>query len=115
MDYEELHICNIDNFKKAEGNIPDMEITESLAEAFKVFGDPTRLRILFALKDNELCVCDLSILLDMTQSSISHQLRTLRDAKLVKGRKDGRYMVYSLDDDHVHSIIDTALEHAIED
>lgn len=115
MTYSDLHICNMENFKKAEKTIPDIDLIEELGETFKVFADPTRLRILFALKDNELCVCDLSVLLDMTQSSISHQLKSLREAKLVKSRREGRFMMYSLDDEHVHEIIDAGLEHIQED
>lgn len=116
MEYpEDLHICNPENFLRGQENMPSQDKTESLAETFKVFADPTRLRILFALKDNDLCVCDLSILLDMTQSSISHQLKTLREAKLVKGSREGKFMVYSLDDDHIHEIIDTGLAHILEE
>ena len=111
MRYSELDICNIENFNKAKNTMPNDEMVGKLSDVFKVFADPTRLWILYALKDNNLCVCDLSVLLDMTQSSISHQLRTLRDAKLVKGERKGKFVVYSLDDEHVHSIIQTALDH----
>ena len=106
-------LCTPENFEKGQANMPDTARIETLSEVFKVFGDVTRLKILYALKNNELCVCDLSNILDMTQSSISHQLRTLRDAKLVKGEKKGRFVMYSLDDEHVHDIIETALEHIL--
>ena len=82
-----------------------------LAELFKVFGDSTRIRILFALFEEEICVCDLAELLNMTQSAISHQLRILKNAKLVKSRRDGKQIMYSLADDHVNTIINQGLEH----
>ena len=80
-------------------------------ELFKVFGDSTRIRILFALFEEEICVCDLAELLNMTQSAISHQLRILKNAKLVKSRRDGKQIMYSLADDHVNTIINQGLEH----
>ena len=107
------NLCTPENFEKGQAKIPEISRRETVSEVFNVFGDVTRLKILYALKNNELCVCDLSTILDMSQSSISHQLRTLRDAKLVKGEKKGRFVMYSLDDDHVHDIIETALEHIL--
>ncbi|MGM0499376.1 MAG: ArsR/SmtB family transcription factor [Bacillota bacterium] len=86
-----------------------------LAELFKTMGDPTRIKILYALKERELCVCDLSELLDMSSSAISHQLRVLRNNKLVKYRKEGRSVYYSLDDDHVMCLFGQGLEHVLED
>jgi ArsR family transcriptional regulator len=83
----------------------------SLAELFKVLSDPTRLRILAALELEELCVCDLVAVLDMTQSAVSHQLAVLRQARLVKTRRDGRIVFYSLDDAHVRAILDVASIH----
>lgn len=88
---------------------------QDLAELFKVFGDPTRVRILWALEHAELCVCDIAIILDMTQSAISHQLRTLKQAKLVKSRREGRVVYYSLADDHIHQIFAQGLEHVLEE
>jgi len=85
-----------------------------MAELFKVFGDPSRLRILNALEAAELCVCDLSEALDMSQSAISHQLATLRAAKLVRSRREGKSVFYALDDDHVKAIIDIAAAHLSE-
>lgn len=83
-----------------------------LADLFKVFGDSTRLHILCVLIDKgEICVADLAETLEMTQSAISHQLRTLKQSKLVKSRRDGKMVYYSLDDDHVRSIIETGREH----
>lgn len=86
-----------------------------LAELFKTMGDPTRIKILYALKEKELCVCDLSQLLQMSSSAISHQLRILRNNKLVKYRKEGRSVYYSLDDDHVMCLFGQGLEHVMED
>lgn len=86
-----------------------------LADLFKVFGDSTRLRILCVLMDRKICVADLAETLEMTQSAISHQLRTLKQSKLVKSRRDGKLVYYSLDDDHVRSIIETGREHIEEE
>lgn len=86
----------------------------SLSELFKVFGDFTRVKILWALKEEEMCVCDIAALLDMTQSAISHQLRVLRKSNLVKSRKDGKVVYYSLDDGHVEQIFNQALIHVDE-
>lgn len=83
----------------------------SMAKLFKVFGDNTRISILSALNCHEMCVCDLAVLLDMTKSAISHQLRVLRENNLVKFEKKGKHAYYSLADDHVKEILDVALEH----
>ena len=85
-----------------------------LAELFKVFGDSTRIKILYALFGAELCVGDLAQLLGMSQTAVSHQLRVLRTNKLVKGRKEGKIVFYSLSDDHVRTIIDQGMEHVDE-
>lgn len=94
--------------------LPDEDALYDLAELFKVFGDSTRVRILFALFEAELCVCDLSEALDMTQSAISHQLQILRTNKLVKSRRDGKQIYYSLADEHVVTIIAQGLSHILE-
>ena len=86
-----------------------------LAELFKVFGDSTRIRILYALFDEELCVGDIAVKLNMTQSAISHQLKILKQSRLIKNRRDGKTIFYSLADDHVRSIIDQGLEHVEEE
>ena len=86
-----------------------------LAELFKVFGDSTRIRILFVLFEAEVCVCDLAKALNMTQSAISHQLRILKQNKLVKSRREGKSVFYSLSDDHVRMIIDQGRNHIEED
>ena len=82
-----------------------------LAELFKIFGDTTRIRILYVLFEAEMCVCDIAEVLSMTQSAISHQLRLLKQAKLVKNRREGKTVYYSLADDHVRTIIDQGMEH----
>lgn len=82
-----------------------------LAELFKIFGDSTRIKILFALCESPMCVCDLAESLNMTQSAISHQLKILKQSKLVKSRRDGKSIIYSVADDHVKSIIAIGMEH----
>lgn len=93
---------------------PDDEILYDLAELFKVFGDSTRIKILYAMFDNELCVNDIAKLLNLSQSSVSHQLRILKSSKLVKFRRDGKSIYYSLDDEHVRAIISMGMEHVEE-
>ena len=96
---------------KVNREMPDEEILYDLAELFKVFGDSTRIRILFVLFESEMCVCDIAQLLNMTQSAISHQLRILKQSQLVKSRRDGKSVFYSLADDHVYRIINQGFEH----
>ena len=91
--------------------MPDETELYDLSELFKVFGDSTRIRILFVLFEAEVCVCDLAEALNMTQSSISHQLKILKQNKLVKSRREGKSVFYSLADDHVRTIISMGLEH----
>jgi ArsR family transcriptional regulator len=95
--------------------MPQEEELYNLAELFKVFGDSTRIRILFVLFEAEVCVCDLAKALNMTQSAISHQLRILKQSKLVKNRREGKSIFYSLADDHVRTIIAQGLDHIEED
>ena len=94
--------------------LPDEEMLYDLAELFRIFADSTRIRILYALFEAELCVYDIASLLGMTQSAISHQLRLLKQAKLVRFRRDGKTIFYSLADDHVRTIIDMGMEHLCE-
>ncbi|NLJ96651.1 MAG: winged helix-turn-helix transcriptional regulator [Clostridiales bacterium] len=96
---------------KVREKMPKEETLYDLAELFKVFGDSTRIRILWALDESEMCVCDIASLLNMTQSAISHQLRVLKQAKLVKNRREGKVIYYSLDDDHVRLICDQGMAH----
>lgn len=94
--------------------MPAEELLYDLAELFKVFGDSTRIKILCVLFEAEMCVCDIAALLNMSQSAISHQLRVLKQAKLVKNRRDGKTIFYSLADDHVRTIFDQGMEHICE-
>jgi ArsR family transcriptional regulator len=106
--------CNVihqDIVDLVTGKMPNDEVLADVADLFKVFGDSTRVRILSALQESEMCVCDIAVLLNMTKSSISHQLRTLRQAKLIKNRKVGKVVYYSLDDYHVGTIFTQALAH----
>jgi ArsR family transcriptional regulator len=106
-----LHQDEVDRIRK---KLPEEENLFDLADLFKVFGDSTRIRILAALLHGELCVCDIAVLLGMTKSAISHQLHTLRQAKLVKYRRDGKVIFYSLDDSHVGAMFNQGLEHVRE-
>lgn len=103
-----------DTVKKVLTEMPPEEALYDLAELFKVFGDSTRIKILYALFEAELCVGDIAQLLGLTQTAVSHQLRVLRVNKLVKGRKDGKIVFYSLADEHVRTIIDQGMEHVDE-
>lgn len=97
-----------------KNGMEDEEVLYDLAEFFKVMADSTRIRILQALSLHEMCVCDISVLLNMTQSAISHQLRSLKQARLVRYRKEGKVVYYALDDDHVSSILQMGLRHICE-
>jgi ArsR family transcriptional regulator, lead/cadmium/zinc/bismuth-responsive transcriptional repressor len=99
---------------RVKSNMPKDENLYDLAELFKVFGDTTRVKILYALFASEMCVCDIAALLGMTQSAISHQLRVLKQARLVKYRKEGKIAYYSLDDDHIKNIFDEGYSHVTE-
>lgn len=94
--------------------MPNEEILYDLAELFKVFGDSTRIKILYVLFESEMCVCDIAQLLNMNQSAISHQLRVLKQSKLVKYRRDGKTVFYSLADGHVRTILGQGMEHVAE-
>ena len=96
---------------KVKAEMPCDEHLYDLAELFKVFGDSTRIRILYALFEAELCVCDIAQLLGLTQSAVSHQLRVLKNTRLVKPRREGKTVFYSLADDHVRRIIAQGMEH----
>lgn len=98
----------------AQAAMPDEELLYDLAELYKVFGDSTRIKILYVLFEAEMCVCDIAQLLGMTQSAISHQLKALKNARLVKSRREGKTVFYALADDHVKTIIDQGLEHILE-
>ena len=108
---DSVHENVIEMVKK---KMPQEEKLYDLAELFKVFGDTTRVKIISALFEAEMCVCDIAELLHMTQSAISHQLRVLRQARLVKHRKEGKVVFYSLDDEHIKTIFNQGLEHILE-
>ncbi len=100
---------------QVQQNLPEEKQLLSLADLFKVFGDGTRIRILYVLLEAEVCVCDLATLLGMTQSAVSHQLRILKTARLIKSRRDGKTVFYSLADDHVATLLRQGMEHICEE
>ena len=100
--------------KKIKNDMPADELLQDLGDLFKIFGDTTRIKIMYALYEGEMCVCAISELLNMTQSAISHQLKTLKDANLVSARRKGKEIYYSLSDEHVKSIIAEGFEHITE-
>jgi len=100
--------------QKVSQEMPDEDALFDLSELFKVFGDSTRIRILYCLFESEMCVCDIATLLNMTQSAISHQLSVLKKSKLVKSRRSGKTVFYSLADGHVRTIINQGMEHVKE-
>ena len=106
--------CHPDAISQVARELPEDEVLYDLAELFKLFGDSTRIKILYALFEAELCVCDIAQLLGLTQSAISHQLRILKGGKLVKFRREGKTVYYSLADEHVRSIINQGMEHVEE-
>lgn len=116
MNYKDIDRCDVtviheDIVNKVKANMPEEEVLYDLAELFKVFGDSTRVKILWVLDEAEMCVCDIAALLNMTQSAISHQLRILKQARLVKSRREGKVVYYSLDDEHVKGIFEQGLIH----
>lgn len=100
--------------EQVDHELPCDEILYDLAELFKIFGDTTRIKILYVLAENELCVCDIAAVLGMNQSAISHQLRILKQSRLVKFRREGKSVIYSLADNHVHTMIAQGMEHLSE-
>jgi DNA-binding transcriptional ArsR family regulator len=107
-------VIHADIVDKVRQSMPEEDELYDLSDFFKVLGDSTRARIISALDINEMCVCDLAVLLNMTKSAISHQLRSLKEANLVKFRKEGKVVFYSLTDDHVKDIFEKGLEHVRE-
>ncbi len=110
-DCEVIHECVVNDVR---GRLQSTDDYVRLASLYKLFGDATRVRILHALEHSEMCVCDLAVLLGLTKSAVSHQLKVLRLANLVKFRKEAQIVYYSLSDDHVKQIIDMGLEHLSE-
>ena len=111
---EYMHVHE-DIVAKVEKEMPDDEILFDLAELFKIFGDSTRIKILYLLFESEMCVCDIAQMLRMTQSAISHQLRVLKQMDLVKSRREGKTIFYSLADRHITTILSQGLDHIQED
>ena len=120
-DYEaegiqcQVHEVHSDAVSQAKDFLPEETIIFDLSDFSKLFGDSPRLRILLALDNGEMCVCDISEALGMSMSAVSHQLRILKDAHLIDSRRDGRSIYYRLCDDHVRTVIETALEHVTEE
>ena len=110
----EIHEVHENLVHQIEDGMPSEVIMQNLADFYKVFGDVTRVKILCVLFQSELCVCDLAEVLGMTQSAVSHQLRVLKQAKLVKNRREGKIVYYSLADGHIQSIINQGMEHIVE-
>lgn len=111
----ETNVIHEEAVAQVRANMKDEDPIYEVAELFKVFGDSTRARIICALTVSELCVCDLSCLLNMSQSAISHQLRILKQARMVKNRRAGKVVYYSLADDHIKTLFEIAFEHVMED
>lgn len=107
----DCNVIHLEIVNEVRKKMPIEEKLYDLAELFKVFGDTTRIKILWALAESEMCVCDIAILLNMTQSAVSHQLRILKHMRLVKYRKEGKIVYYSLDDEHVKQIFNQGLVH----
>jgi ArsR family transcriptional regulator len=116
MNSENIERCDCtviheDTVNSVKAQMPDDEWLYDLAELFKVLGDSTRVKILYAIDSSEMCVCDIAYLLNITNSAVSHQLRVLKQARLVRCRKDGKIVYYSLNDDHVKQIFSQGMEH----
>ena len=107
---EFIHVHE-DIVNQVNAAMPDEEILYDLAELFKIFGDSTRIKILYVLSEADMCVCDIAQLLGLTQSAVSHQLRALKQSKLVKYRREGKTVFYSLADGHVKTILSQGMEH----
>jgi len=114
-DICQLYYVDKERVARARTRMHDDRTVVELAETFKVLAEPTRVRILQAISDEELCVCDIAAVVNATQSAISHQLRILRSARLVKSRKNGKMVYYSLDDDHVRNLFEEGIRHLKED
>ena len=115
LDFCETSEVHEELLKTVRDTLPPEEELYDLAELFKVFGDSTRIRILFVLFEAEVCVCDLAAALNMTVSAVSHQLKILKQNKLIKNRREGRSVFYSLADDHVRTIVSQGMEHIEEE
>jgi len=120
QDTDRIECCDFihaheDIVSRVRRDMPDEDTLYDLTELFRIFGDSTRVRILYVLFASEMCVCDIAQLLNMTQSAISHQLRALKSARLITSRRDGKTVFYSLADGHVRTLVDQGLEHVREE
>ena len=111
MDICSVKCINEEKVKKTLKTIPQLEDISQMADIFKALSDPSRLKIVLALLNQEHCVCDIAVICNQTDAAISHQLRILRTLKIVKNRRDGKIIYYSIDDDHVVSLIRMSLDH----
>ena len=103
-----------DIIRTVKQNLPDTVALYELADLFKLFGDSTRISILWALSESEMCVCDICALLKMKQPAVSHQLKNLKQSRVVKARRDGKIVYYSLDDEHIRRLLNLGMEHIVE-
>ena len=109
-------VCNLHEgaVRELQANMPCEDTVCKLGELYKIFGDSTRIKILYVLLQSEMCVCDIATVLDMGQSAISHQLKVLKQSRLVKSRREGKSIIYFLADGHVRTIVDQGMEHICE-
>lgn len=114
MDICQEKILHQENVQKAVSRMPDMDALLSLTDIFKALSDPNRLKIVMALAECELCVCDLAAISGCSESAVSHQLRILRNLKIVRFRRQGKVVFYRLDDDHVEALVNQSLAHVLE-
>ncbi|MBW2436225.1 MAG: metalloregulator ArsR/SmtB family transcription factor [Desulfobacterales bacterium] len=110
----QVRVIHLDRIEQARRETVSEKKIERLSAIYKILGDPSRLKIVMALKNVEMCVCDLAAFLGLTESAVSHQLRRFRDLALVKSRRDGQVIYYSLDDEHVAELLNVGLEHISE-
>jgi ArsR family transcriptional regulator len=116
MEQKDIEVCKVtviheDAVNLVQNNLHDDDFIEAISDFYKVLGEPTRIRIINSLEISEMCVCDLAVVLNMNQSAISHQLKILKQANIVKFRKDGKCVYYSLKDDHIRLIFDQGMIH----
>jgi len=115
LDRYEINCIHDEAVKAVRQALFDEDVAVSLAELFKALGDPTRVKILFSLMTRELCVCDLTAVIGISESAVSHQLRVLRTLRLIKFRREGKILYYSLADDHIEKLFAQGLDHVTED
>ena len=111
----EIKMIHKDTVNFVKEKLHGRKTLDALAGFFKLFGDSTRISILQALSESEMCVCDICALLDMKQSAVSHQLKTLKQSRIVKNRREGKMIYYSLDDEHIESVLNIGMQHILED